>query len=257
MAPGRFLPILRYATIEFLLLSAIVLIWVYAYHLTLTTEIPYSNTDKESLYALLFAAATVSFFIISFLVALLAIFGWSWIERQIEKAAGTKAEEKMRTLSNELSPLIYNVIGYMLGEMSCDFDAAASIQAQRDDQLKASIRYFELASNVMDGRPGIGVSKLDVLNNIVFYNALRDADADFVLGKAELLRKEGFAADIDTKVKTSYKLSYCRAMLRFSSNPDAKRDARVILEKIANSQFDTGITDDHRREAEFCLAAFP
>jgi hypothetical protein len=233
--------LLRYTTVEFLMLSVIVCIWVVCYSLTLDVKLP--TDDVETLYGLLFAAASMAFFVISLLIGILAIFGWQSIKEVIFDRIELGIQNRLEDLSTEYRGQNLTALGFMMAELSLDPD---SLKPLSEDRLEYAILYCRRAYEVLEKT--LGPSRLLAMNNLAYYLTVRGRGSDIglVLHLAKELRREG-----DRLGKSHFLLTYCGAILRYSNDSGEREEVRKLLENLLQEN----LPAKQKKEAQAYLAS--
>jgi hypothetical protein len=194
---------------------------------------------------ILFGGASIALFILSILLALLAIFGWNSIQRMIVESVDEAVNPEVERLENELRGRVISGLGYMIGELSFKF---GSLEPEDKDRLSHSVELCSVGYQAL--RKVGGPVEMNGLNNLVFYGSLQGDPADrrFLLNGARELREYAHKRHVPR-----FMLTYCRAILRYSSDPAELREAAQIAEELASSP---SIRPAERNEAKVYVEAF-
>ncbi len=235
-----------------LLLSLIALTWIIAVWIVTKAELP-ANASLGDLSSLLFGAASVALFILSFFVAILAIFGWQSLQSTINDRVDQKVSGQIKEIyaliehfQSELTGRQLSGLGFMIGELSHDLRVLDPTDPYR---LEHSIQLCRQGYDKLKDSGARSGLLLMALNNLVFYLCVRKGkkDREFVLTNARELRKAGEELD-----RPYLLLTYCRAILCYSSEPAERKEAETIAEELANSP----IPENQKNEARLYLASF-
>ena len=236
---------LRFTVPEVVLLVSISLIWVISIALVAGKRIDTANVED-----LLFGAASVALFIFSFLVAILAIFGWQTIQQTINERVDARAKrsekklaDRVEELGEELNGRLKSALGYLVGEISYDLE---KIEPTNPERLEHAIELCEDAVQILTrlkSKHLIGAE-----NNLIFLTALAKLNKAWLLSRSEKLKKEWE----EQPNKTAYILTYSRVVLQYSEDPDLRRSVKKILEDLKeNGKFKLD-----RKEAKLYLDHF-
>lgn len=222
-------------------LSFVVLIWAAAFFLVSHSDI--GDIDGwPDLATLLFGASSVAIFILSFFVAVLAIFGWQTIQDNIRDRVASVTQEKIEHLANEMRGRIFSGLGYMVGEMSLDPKTLSSSDLER---LSSAIELCRQGYAIL--KKVEGPVEYMGLNNLVFYSSLSEDEVE----KVNLL---DYARDLLAEAKkygaVDLQLTACKVILERSEDEDEKREAVRLLGAIRQSE---KVSMRGRREAEIYL----
>jgi hypothetical protein len=237
-----------------------VVAWIWAWSFSIFTEASASLKtipDMGSLFTALFGASSIALFILSLLVAGLAIVGWQsvkeYIEERVEKTATDKSRQldqvirdNTQALEKALRGRVATILGYTIGEMSLK---PGSFEVQYNDRLSEAVEQckegYKFLKEVGGGAEYLG------LNNLVFYTCLLEEgrpkeDEEWMLASARKLLVAG-----QEKRSNMLKLTACRVLLEHEASSDEKRRARNILEAIASGRTPASIRETN--EARFYL----
>lgn len=233
----------RHVTVELTLLSFIVLIWVASFRLTLNADLP--SIETGDLLTLLFGAASVALFAISFIVALLAVVGWQGVNDLIRERTTAAIKEESDRAYQELTGRLYSGLGLVFGRVARPTD---QLRASRPDLLEVAIDFSRDAFNSLDRLDSD--YKTAALNNLIFYLAVRNRqeDAQFALHGANELRESAVRHE-----RRAYTLTYCRVALEFSEDPSLQERIRRMLREIRD---DLSSSQVEREEADLYLREF-
>jgi hypothetical protein len=259
--------------------------WIWAWSFKIFAQAsaePIKRLDKGSLFTALFGASSIALFILSLLVATLAILGWQslkdYIEDKVGKAIRDRGKEvdeaikkrsmevdeaiekrnrrideaiKERTqaLENELRGRVATILGYTIGEMSL---MPGSFKVRDRDRLGEAVVQCKAGYHFL--RQIGGPAEFLGLNNLVFYtcvfeDGLPKANEDWMLASARLLKDAGQQRD-----NNMLKLTACRVLLEYGAEPGEKERARNILNAMADKR--STASERERKEAKFYLSKY-
>ena len=134
--------------------------------------------------------------------------------------------QRIEVLRREMLARNNLTIGLLLGELSLRSD---DVGDGNSDLLELSLEHCRVAYEQVKR---LGLFEFTALNNLIFFLSARghEADKEFVLSKARKLREVGEEYGF-----APYLMTYCRAVLRYSDDPDELREVREISSKY---QFD-------------------
>jgi hypothetical protein len=244
-----------------LLLSLITAIWAWSYKIFVEASAKsIQRLDQDSLFTALFGASSIALFILSLMLALLAVFGWQSIKgfieqrvddtmREQKKSVDAAIETRTRALENELKGRVATILGHALGQMS--LNPGTFVVGDRD-RLEEAVQQCEAGYKHLK-EIGEGAEAL-ALNNLIFYSCvfaqgMPKENTEFMLEKARSLREAGQEHN-----STMLKLTACRVLLEYEAKPQEKVNARKTLMAIANS---SSASQREKKEAAFYLKEYP
>lgn len=198
---------------------------------------------------LMFGAASVAMFVLSFLVAIAAIFGWQGLRRAIDEKVAMAVKEVRVDVQQEIHARVYAGLALILGRI-CRTERSLSIE--RADLLDAAILNCRRSIKSFQELSALDEESYNIVrNNLAFYLALRGqpADSQYALGLGADLQE--WALSYENHDAT---LTLCLATLRFSEDADQRTSALKTLEQIRD---DPGASEHEKKEAEKILASFP
>lgn len=234
---------IRSTLVVVLLLSAILTMWTISVLAVTSTELP--TQDLGDLASLLFGAASVAMFLLSFFIGVLAIFGWQSLREAIKERVDAAVTKELERVSREIRARHLTGLGFMIGELSHELN---SLEPTNKERIEYSV---ELCRTAYDELAKLnGKDLLLAQNNLVFYSSIRNkkSDAGFILDLARDLRRKSTPLG-----RTDFLLSYCRAVICYSTDSQEKEEVRAILEEFEKSS----IPDSQKKEARLYLASFP
>jgi hypothetical protein len=224
-----------------LVFSFLIFIWIGSYDLATIgfAALPPMNSIWD-LTAVLFSAAQVCLFVISVVIAALAIFGFNYFEGKIREAVEKETAARLANVEKEARGRSFAILGYLIGEDSVNEDFTAPTNEER---LREAINYCGDAYNLLKGT-NLPVEFL-ALNNLLGYScALHDkARRGYLLECAERQRE---AAEVHGS--ENLLLTYARTILEFSLEPEKLTNACAMVEDIKSS---SKLNEKQKREADY------
>jgi hypothetical protein len=232
------------------LVMVILLVWAFSlWVVTLALSTPVQKLDLANVFTVLFGASSIALFILSLLVALVAIIGWQSLKDHIkqgvsEEVAGVKEEMKKTTesLENEVRGRVWTVLAYDMAQASLDPE---TLEPSNRQKLEDAVRMFETASQYLQHLSES--TRIMGLNNILYYSCalgLRGQEHRF-LKQARTLR------DLGQEHKSiNLQLTACRVFLQYSTDSRERKEAVRLLEAILSQE---NISSADKKEAQAYL----
>jgi len=230
---------------EVLILITVVVLIVAVIVATLGFRLP--SGDLGDVATLMFGAASVAMFVLSFLVAVAAIFGWQSLRRAIDEKVATAVKEVRVDVQHEINARVHSGLALILGRI-CRTER--SLDVQRKDLLEAAIIHSRRSIKYYQELKGVDEDRFNVVrNNLAFYLALRGqlADGQYALGLTKELQEWALAYE-----NYDATLTICLTTLRFAETASQREAARRILRQIRD---DPGASEHEKKEAEKILAS--
>jgi hypothetical protein len=228
-------------------ISLIILSWSLSVFLVAHSK-PARVVDISELTTLLFGAASIALFLLSIAIGAFAFFGWQHVSQFIRDAAKSATDSKIKILENELRGRVYSVLGHLVGEMGLDPTLKAKDREDKLDEAVANCRLgYELLKKVGGSVEFMG------LNNLIYYSCAHETalNQGFVLAQARRLQEE--AQNHSGPGPSNVLLTACRAILKYSIDPEERRQARNTVTRLLG----TNIPERMKKEAQLCLQQFP
>jgi hypothetical protein len=238
--------LIRYVLAEAFVLSAIVLVWVASYRLTLDLEMP--SVEVGDLMALLFGAASIALFVLSFFVGLLGILGWQTLKSTIAETTDAAISREVDRMSAELSGRLWAGMGYVLGRLARPEGAQVP---NRGDLLEDAITRSRKAVETLATLPRAKEHHVAAMNNLAFYLACKGEQGDAAAARQLALHLQ---SDYGRTGNVGYILTYCKVLLTFPASGDDKKVLRETLLGLVKS---TSTSEDQKQEARLYLASCP
>ena len=235
---------LQFSAAEVLLLVIISLTWIIPIGILQFFDVKHNNDFSD----LLFGAASVALFMLSFLVAILGIFGWQNIQEIIKDRVQIAVRNETERMSSEIRARHLNGLGFMIGEQCHGWNA---LEPTNEEHLEHAIDLCRSAYNeIAKIQSADPILPLLIQNNFIFYSTLRrrTEDGDLLLEKARDLRRKCESLNRD-----DFLLTYCRVVTCYSEDPAERGSVRKILEGL-KSRVD--LPSPQRREAVLYLKHF-
>ncbi len=208
-----------------LVFSFLILIWLASFHLAARgfSALP-KIKGVWDLTAILFSAAQVCLFVISIIIAVLAIFGINYFEVKIREAVEKETTVRLANIEKEVRGRSFAIQGYLIGENNVD---EYFIEATDKDRLQEAIFYCGEAYNLLKGTD-LPVEFL-ALNNFLGYScALGDPSRrGYLLECAKRLRQAA-----ESNGSKNLLLTYSRTVLTFSLEPIDREEACLMVADI-------------------------
>jgi ABC-type multidrug transport system fused ATPase/permease subunit len=230
------------------LVSIIAFLWASSFYLVtkaFALGIPTKSLPGQSdLMTLFFGASSLSLTLFSFFFAALGFIGWQSLKQSIGEGVETAMQDRLKSLQSEMRGRILNSVALFIGLQHSD--PLRLEQDENKEYLAEAVQYSYEAYRLLEG---IDITaKYMALNNFVYFSCLAGQDhrRGFLLESARTLKTVG-----EERNYSEAQLTYCRAILQFSSNPEEIADAystAVALLKVA-------LTERQRREASFYIAS--
>ena len=198
--------------------------------------------------ALLFGASTLAQILLTLAVGAFAIVGWKQLEETVGRNVETAIQERLDSMEMLMRGRVLSLLGYTMGELSTAPDQKEPTDRGR---LAEAVIHCQSGYDLLK-KTGEAPAMYMGLNNLVYYGSI-DGDPTkgrFLLQKARELREAG-----DRYGMPSWLLSYCRAVVQFSTDPNELKEVSTI----ATTLLATKLTDHQAKEAEFYrnLASLP
>jgi hypothetical protein len=218
------------------LISVVMFIWALSFFL-FSRPVTDKRLDVGTIAALLFGASSIALFLLSMIVAFLALVGWRDIQERLKYVDDMDKKIKVK-IDKEMPGRMSSLVGFFIGELSIDRD---SLQVKDENAMKDAIQYCQKGYALMKEVGGPG--QFMALNNLVFYSSLigDNSTGEFLLHQGRILRKEALEHNSIDLLLTS-----CRTILGFSRDENEKSEARHLLESIAAG---STTSEKQRREA--------
>lgn len=195
------------------------------------------NAGALDLATILFGASSIALFMLSILIAFVAVFGWGAIKDTVKDEVKKATKKRFEELENEVRGRSFGVLGYVMGEMNIKEDLKSP---SNEDGLKEALRYCEQSYRRLKGT-GLSTEFM-ALNNLLSYACiLKDKKRrGFLLAEAKKLK-------IAAQDNNSYNLllTYARTILEFSTDKSDIQEAYVIYTDIVSS-----VTLDEKQKIE-------
>lgn len=198
---------------------------------------------------LLFGAASVAMFVLSFLVAIVAIFGWQELRRTVVERVAEEARAGQEDIEHQINSRVHAGLALILGR-TCREERG--LEVKRGDLVDAAIKHCRLSIAEFRKTKRMSEERFAVVrNNLAFYLAIRGAaaDASYALQLADELGE--WAANYEGHEGS---LTLCLVALRYSTEGAKREDVRKVLRQIRD---DPAASQHEKKEAEEILASFP
>lgn len=205
--------------------------------------------DLGDVTALLFGAASVAMFVLSFLVAVAAIFGWQELRRTLVDRVAEEMRAAREEMDLEIEARVYAGLSLIVGRLCRD---ERSLKVNRHDLIDAAILFCRRSVNAFKKMRNPEIERYAVVrNNLAFYLALRGstADAGYALELVDEL--EEWAPAYEDRSGT---LTVCLVALQYAADRGRRETARKVLSEI---KADPRSSQHEKKEAEEILASFP
>jgi hypothetical protein len=225
-------------------MSGVALIWAAA--LFLVRSVNLEGRDTTELAALLFGASSLALFMMSLIIALVAVFGWQSLIDFYRAIALEAVKSSNEPLRKEISGQVYMQYGHVLGDLSLDPETFQPVNRDRlSEAIHMCQKGYDIAKEV--GGPLEAIA----LNNLVFYSTIAGdrVRGEFLLKGARRLMELG--QEHNTLM---LQLTACRAILQYSGDRDEQRRAYELMSEISQNR---RATDRERKEALQCIKSTP
>lgn len=228
--------------VNILLVFALSLCGMASWFFISNSKLPSDSTLSDQA-ALLFGASSIALIMISMLVAVLALFGWSSLQNSINDKVESLVSERVSGMQNEMLGRLLSGMGYMIGEVSSRRD---SFEPLDRDRLEHAVALCRAGYSLLEKNEG--PAKYMGLNNLIYYSCLYgdEADKPFLLKNARILREAG-----EQHRAPHLLLTYCRTILQYGGKSELG-EAKELLISLLKGR----ITELERKEASFYLASF-
>jgi hypothetical protein len=192
-------------------------------------------------------ALGLAFVLASLLVGVLAVVGWQKLEETILRDLEKSNQARLDGLERLMKGRMFSVAGYAIGELASRPDQLGPTDKE---VLLGSVENCRLGYELLQ-QSGDRKATFFGLNNFVYYASI--CEEDELLGLALLvhareLRDEGFRLGF-----APYLLTFCRAVLRYSSDPKEIEQAIDISSRLQASH----LTSRQQAEAAFYVRELP
>jgi hypothetical protein len=200
-----------------------------------------ASVDFESL---VFGASSVALIIYSVIIGIVAFFGYDYLKRDTASEVQAATRERMDTLEKELQGRVSMVTGLILGVIN------STSEKQTDEDRLGYLA--EAVFHCEKAYAAFSSINIDVqyvaLNNLLYYSCAlgKGYKKELLLDKAEELRIYSQRITWPEGL-----LTYCRAMLDLSDDPDKIESAY----RIASSLLTENLTERQRNEATIYVAS--
>jgi hypothetical protein len=204
-----------------------------------------SLPDVGHLATILFGASSLALIIFSLLVAGVAVSGWQTLKNDVRKEVEAATHKRIDILEKEFRGRSFSIFGFMIGALHSNPNQLD--QGENKDYLAEAADHCRKAYNIL--KEIEGNAKYTALNNLVYYSCLSGEETarDYLLEQAHILKKIG-----QEKNHPDSLLTYCRAILQYSSNINELQDAR----SMGSSLLRTSLTSERqKKEANFYVAS--
>jgi hypothetical protein len=253
MPPDRWKSVVRkVATVLGLLVYAgvVFLVFAAARYVLASTPAPVNAKGQEVFnfadrISISLNALGLSLLVITLFVGALAVFGWDKLEKVIRRDVEDSLKARITALETLMEGRVVSMLGFAIGELSSEPDR---MEATNRDRLSEAVQHcqrgYELLKEAGKRRP-----MLMGLNNLVYYSSIygERSKGRQLLEQARTLRDAGYELD-----RPRLLLTYCRAVLRYSTDPKQREEAGRIVGELLSGQ----LSDQERKEAKFYLASF-
>lgn len=243
---------MQFSGSEVLVLVMLSLIFCVAFLLVALLNRP--PAQSGDLIDLLFGAASISLFLVSFFVALLGIFGWQSIREFLRERVDAAVQVETKELSGRIDQLEAQSGGRLKAGLGAVFGMVAfdgppyEREVVKQDLLDFAIANAQLGYDELLTIPE-SQYRWTALNNLLYFKSAKREDRDFVLANVEALRQ--YAAKAPLAQRQTYLLTYCKAVLTFSSSGEKREEVRRLLEEISARPLETNA----KREADHYLVS--
>lgn len=217
--------------------------------------------DSGELVTVLFGASSIALFILSFLLAGLALIGWQsfkdFRERISKKVKGRtreleeKLERRTRLLEDEMKGRIHTILGFAFGEMGLE---AGTFSPADTDKLEEAVKQCRVGISYLEKVKG--PAEYLGLNNLLFYSCVlfggkaNKDNEEYMLAGARRLKEAGEKYNV-----TMLKLTACRVFLEYGATPSERAQARESLKALL--AMTSGVSEREKREALYYLNNYP
>jgi len=225
-----------------------VAIWITMNALSGKSIPPVRAATPGDFEALLFGASSVALIIFSLVIGVVAFFGYDYLRRDTATEVQENIQRQIKELDKELRGRVSSSIGLMLGVMHST--PGQQSEDERLDYLAESITHSEQAYAAL--KEVGSKSQWTALNNIIYYSCSlgnKIYKKDHLLERAEELRL--FSRDNLPEPFIEGLLTYCRAILIFSDDPEAIERAYRISSGLLSEK----LSDRHKNEATNYVAS--
>jgi hypothetical protein len=226
----------------------VLLIWASAWYVLASAPEPVGPDGKMLSLAdrttIGLSSLAITLGVLTLLVGGLALFGWDKLEKIIRRDVEESLRERISTLETLMEGRVISMLGFAIGELSSEPDR---LDATNRDRISEAVQHcergYELLKQAGERRP-----MLMGLNNLVYYSSIYGdmSKGRYLLQQARALRQAG-----DELGRPRLLLTYCRAVLRYSTDEKERAEAQ----SIASAVLAGALTDQERKEAKFYLAS--
>jgi hypothetical protein len=226
-----------------------IVVWMGALWLSAWVTHPLSPVSLSDLATVLFGAASIALFVFSIALAGIAIFGWQFIERQIDERVQKTTASAIERLEIELRGRVNSVMGFMLGATSLKRREDGSVVVDDRDKLEEGVILLGLGLRLlkkMEGSP----AEFMALNNYVYFSSVlgEGIQREYLLGSARRLK----SAAEERNEGPNLLLTYCYTVLKYSRDLKELEEARDTADSVKDHQ---KLSQAQRKEARFYLAS--
>jgi hypothetical protein len=192
-------------------------------------------------------ALGLAFVLATLIVGALAVVGWQKLEETILRDLEKSNRARLDALELRLKGRMFSVAGYAIGELASKPDQLGPVDK---DLLAGGVENCRLGYDLLQ-QSGDHKATFFGLNNFVYYASICEEDELHGLAlmvHARELRDEGSRLGF-----APYLLTFCRAVLRYSTDPKEIEEATSIAARMQASQ----LTSRQQAEAAFYIRELP
>jgi hypothetical protein len=237
-----------------IVLGLMLIIWIEAYIIISQTKVytiiprVKDSLGDYDLPALLFGAASLAFFAISFFMVILSFIGWGEIKHKIEELA----KSALRDESNELVAGIRTSVGSLFGAIAIK-KSDTEISIDNPEYLAYAINICQSAVTLMESLKEKSPNLYIAINNYLFFVALGGKASDGPMAKKYALELIEMPEAIgDTDVQNTYARVVATYSEYFDSPMKAILHAKKMLDSILASET---VTELDKKNAQRHVAA--
>ncbi len=242
----RYAPAICRGLIAFLWTASLLLV-IACLHLGIPAK---SLPSLGDMATLLFGASSIALIIFSLLIGGIAIAGYQTLREGVKKDIEAATQQRFQNLEKELRGRVISAIGLITGTLYSKPEKLVQDPSDRE-YLSEAVHYCSEAYKLL--KDVGGNAQFMALNNLAYYSCLHTSGdkpdpllRDDILKMARKLREVG-----QEKHYPEALLTYCRAILQFSSDYTEVDEAHSIAESLLGKE----LTSRQRKEVTFYVTS--